>query len=473
MAAQRYSKPPKASPKLCHSGADLTVDDGDSGAQRSGGRGDRRLDRYGDPSGTRAHSRHQRSPCRDRPRQADDVGSSEQHHIAEKFALSHDGFRRCNPGATIRRAGTMEIYRVFSRVRRDRDHEPDNGVAWLSRRVCRLEDKVHGRRKLTVADVGEQGLIARLQRALSRGHDRSVALSIGDDAALLRQVGPQAVLTTDMLLEGVDFERRWASARDIGHKAAAVNLSDLAAMGARPRGLLLSLAIAPTESVAFVIELARAADRLGQRYGAPVVGGDLSRTTGPLVVSVTAVGEVHGALALRRGRGRPGDLVLVSGTLGDAALGLALLQRDPHAQGSWVRRQLRPLPRVPLALALAAARVVRSAADISDGLARDARHVVAPGCGVYLTACDLPLAPGLVRRAARLGISSLDLALGGGEDFELVLAVAPANVARALRQAARLGEQLTVIGRIDRGRGVHLDGHHVDSGGARGFDHFK
>src|SRR5207253_2523920 len=141
--------------------------------------------------------------------------------------------------------------------------------------------------------------------------------------------------------------------------------SDLAAMGARPRALLLSLGLRRTDTVAEVLALVAALDAAGRRLGAPLVGGDLSRTSGPLVVSVAAVGEVEPRRALRRHRGRPGDVVLVSGALGGAALGLELLRRGRRRPAHFVRRQLAPQARVGLGRALGRTGVVRAAADLS------------------------------------------------------------------------------------------------------------
>lgn len=322
----------------------------------------------------------------------------------------------------------------------------------------------------TVGDIGEVGLLRLLRRRFQR-LDRGVLMGIGDDAALLQAVGPTAVLTTDMLIEHVDFERAWANATDIGHKAAAVNLSDLAAMGARPRALLASLALEPSYPVADVLKLLGRLDAVGRRFGAPLVGGDLSRIGGPLVVSVTAVGQVAQARVLRRGGGRIGDSVLVSGSLGQAALGLLQLQAGQSARGAAVRRQLRPEPHVVLGEALARTGQVRACADISDGLIKDALHVVGPGLGVELDVSQLPLRPTLRRQAAALGRNPWQLALSGGEDFELVLAVAPRHVAAIQAVGARLAVPLTVVGRVLRQRGVSLR-HGADLAGLSAFDHF-
>ncbi|MEZ0310831.1 MAG: thiamine-phosphate kinase [Myxococcota bacterium] len=323
-----------------------------------------------------------------------------------------------------------------------------------------------GAGKQTVADVGEAGLIARIQRYV-KPRGAGVVVGIGDDAALVRAVAPAAVLTTDMLVEDVDFRLAWATWSDIGHKAAAVNLSDLAAMGARPRGLLLSLALRPDIHVDDVMALVRTLAQVGARYGAPLVGGDLSKIDGPVVASVTAIGEVDPKRALRRYGGRVGDLVLVSGALGGAAAGLAALQAGIATPLR--KRQLRPTPNVALGVALAKSRLVQSAADISDGLARDALHVAPRGAGVAIDAEALPIDRGVVELAARLGEDPLRLAAAGGEDFELVLAVAPKNVVRVQALARRHQCRLTVVGKIVKKSGVSLG--RVPA--LTAFDHFR
>ncbi len=323
-----------------------------------------------------------------------------------------------------------------------------------------------GSGKRTVSDVGEAGLIARIQRHV-RPRGAGVVVGIGDDAAMVRAVAPAAVLTTDMLVEDVDFRLAWASWSDVGHKAAAVNLSDLAAMGATPRGLLLSLALRPDTHVDDVMALVRSLARVGERYGAPLVGGDLSKIDGPLVASVTAIGEVDPKRALRRHAGRVGDLVLVSGALGGAAAGLAALQAGLATPLH--RRQLRPTPKVALGVALARTGLVRSAADISDGLARDAMHVAPRGAGVVIDTVALPVDRGVAEVARRLQKDALRFAAAGGEDFELVLAVAPKDVARLQTLARRHGERLTVVGTIVKQPGVSL-GRDTD---LEAFDHFR
>ncbi len=322
----------------------------------------------------------------------------------------------------------------------------------------------------TVGEVGELALLRLIRRRFVRAAP-GVRIGVGDDAAVLRAFSRAPVVTTDMLVEGVDFAFAWSHWADVGHKAAAVNLSDLAAMGAAPRALVVALALRPRDRVVDVMALLAALAAVGRRYGAPLVGGDLSATRGPMVVAVTAVGELVAAPLLRQ-RGRPGDVVLVSGSLGAAAAGLRLLWRQGRAPAELRRRQVRPEPRVSLGVALARSGLVRAAVDISDGLAADALHLARPGSGVALDAARLPIAATTARAAARLGTPAWRLALSGGEDFELALAVPRQHVQATIKVAARTGARLTPVGRIVASPGLHIAG----APGAAlsgGFQHFS
>ncbi len=318
----------------------------------------------------------------------------------------------------------------------------------------------------TVADVGEAGLIARIQRYV-KPRGAGVVVGVGDDAALVRAVKPAAVLTTDMLVENVDFRFAWATWADVGHKAAAVNLSDLAAMGARPRGLLLSLALRSDVRVSDVMALVSTLAKVGARYGAPLVGGDLSKIDGPVVASVTAIGEVDPKRALRRHAARVGDVVLVSGALGGAAAGLDALQAG--LMTPLRERQLRPTPNIRLGMALADSGLIKSAADISDGLARDALHLVPKGAGVALDVTALPIDRDVARVAGHFHKDAVRLAVAGGEDFELVLACAPRDVARVQAIARRQRCRLTVVGKVVKQPGLVMEG----AAKLDAFDHFR
>jgi thiamine-monophosphate kinase len=320
---------------------------------------------------------------------------------------------------------------------------------------------------------GEFEIIALFTRALPIG-GRGVVVGPGDDAAVLRPApGEDLVATVDAVVEGVHFDARSTPA-DVGWKALAVNLSDLAAMGARPLAALVALGLPPDPPLATLRGLARGLGACAREHGLPVVGGNVTRSPA-LSVTVTALGAVPEGRAVLRSGARPGDLVAVTGTLGDAALGLA-----PGAPAALARRQRRPTPRVRAGLALAG--LVRAAVDVSDGFVQDLGHLCrASGVGALVAAADLPLSPAY-RRAARRLPDPWAPALAGGEDYELVVAFAPARLHAVQAAAARARTPLTVVGRFVRGGAIRVlgpdgepvavpPGHdHLRAGGSRASD---
>jgi len=308
-----------------------------------------------------------------------------------------------------------------------------------------MRHRSHGAR----ARAGEFALIDRFVRAVpTRG--AGVAVGPGDDAAVLRLApGEELVATVDAVVEGVHFDRR-SSPADAGWKALAVNLSDLAAMGARPLFALVALGLPAGTPERTALGIARGLGACARAHRVAVVGGNVSRAR-DLSVTVTALGAVAAGRAVLRAGARPGDLVAVTGTLGDAALGLR-----PRAAPALARRQRRPTPRVAAGVALAG--LVRAAVDVSDGLAQDLGHLCrASGVGARIGLRDLPLSPAYRRAALRLA-DPWAPALSGGEDYELVVAVAPASLAAVRAAAARARTPLTVIGRFVRGKGVRVVG---------------
>ena len=306
-----------------------------------------------------------------------------------------------------------------------------------------------------------------------------VRLGIGDDAALLGvPAGQELAVCTDTLVAGVHFPLA-TSARDLGWKALAVNLSDLAAMGATPAWALLALTL-PEATREFVAEFADGFAELAAQHRVALVGGDTTR--GPLSVTVTAHGFVQPERALRRDAARVGDLVFVTGTLGDAAAGLRCLDpRDArahalfHAPGdtreSLIARLQRPMPRIAAGMAL---RDVASACiDVSDGLLADLGHVAAgSGVGIEINAADLPASSALL--ALFDADDRLALQAAGGDDYELAFTAPPARERDLLRDLAQSGCGATRIGRVVAGQGVRL----LDADGAeislrrRGWEHF-
>lgn len=304
-------------------------------------------------------------------------------------------------------------------------------------------------------------------------------IGVGDDAAVLKALG-QVVITTDMLIEDVDFRRRWASWADVGHKAAAVNLSDLAAMGASAVGLNVGLAAAPHELCRDMLRLLLSCHEVGAAAGAPIIGGDLSQTSGPLVLSVTAVG-IASARPLLRHRGQVGDRIFVTGSLGAAAAGLWLLEHAPgklplprKTARALMQRQLRPTAQLAAAKNLARANVVRSMADISDGLHQDLRHVLPEHLGALIDADALPVADGVHQVAVHAGKQGIDLALLGGEDFELVMVVPARHVTAAQRACSKVGVALTDVGVVTATSSIIYTGHAAPSWRhGQGYHHFQ
>ena len=306
---------------------------------------------------------------------------------------------------------------------------------------------------------GEFDLIAAIRR-LAPGHPR-LALGIGDDCAAIRMPGgPELLATTDMLMEGRHFALEGARARDVGYKALAVNLSDIAAMAGVPLAALVAVALPRDKAVQLASSLTCGMVPLAEQFGVALAGGDTNAWDGPLVISITLLGEAIPPGPVTRSGAHPGDAVLVTGPLGGSLLG----------------RHLRPTPRVAEAQALHRLVPIHAMIDISDGLAADLGHILAEsgGLGALLDASSIPIHLDAVRSVARDGRSSLDHALHDGEDFELCLTLDPADADRLLA-APPPGVTLHRIGTILADPGLHLraaDGS-VTPLAPRGFDHLR
>ena len=312
--------------------------------------------------------------------------------------------------------------------------------------------------------AGEFDLIARIRARVATRAD--VVLGIGDDAALLAPPpGRQLVVTADTLNDGVHFPPG-TSPTDVGWKALAVNLSDLASMGAEPAWCTLSLSL-PQSDPAWIEGFLDGFLDLAGQHGIALVGGDTTR--GPLSIAVTAMGLVEPGRALRRDGARVGDEVWVTGTLGDAAGGLALLDREPVPA---LRARLdRPTPRVAAGRALAG--IATACVDVSDGLLADLGHVCARShVAAHLDVDALPASAAL--REAFGEADRIALQASGGDDYELCF-TAPADAGADIGAvSAQLGLRITRIGRIVAGEGVHpVDAKSQPwSSPRRGYDHF-
>lgn len=359
---------------------------------------------------------------------------------------------------------------------------------------------------MTLSDLTERELIARIQQRLPPAPDW-VLVGIGDDAAVVEPERNRVeVLSVDAVVEGIHFDRSFVPADAIGHRALAVNLSDLAAMGAAPRLALLSCVLPPALPLDDFDALIGGLAALAARYRIHVAGGNLTRSPGPLMVDVTVVGTVKRRQTLVRAGARPGDELYVSGTIGGAAAGLEMLRTRrkrftaEDAEGAeagtvseqgfsspssastaveaCVHRYLYPEPRVRLGLLLARNRAASACIDLSDGLA-DAVHQVAAasGVGAVIDAGALPIDPAAREWFERRGADSTIAAVTGGDDYELLFAAKPRTGGRLTAAMRPAGVALTRIGICTADRAVVLR-----AGGdaasdtplpRAGYDHFR
>jgi thiamine-monophosphate kinase len=335
---------------------------------------------------------------------------------------------------------------------------------------------------MRVSELGEFPLIDRVAKIASVDRD-DVVVGIGDDVAVLDTGGDDWLLAkVDVQVEGVHFVPGSISPRDLGRKALAINLSDIAAAGGWPDYALVSLALPADTEVAWVEALYRGLRQEGDRYGVAIVGGNMARSPQAIVVDVFVLGRVPRHRLLLRSGARPGDQVLVTGTLGDSAAGLALLQEPTIELGAVARewllaRHYTPTPRLPEARIISRRQQATAMIDLSDGLSSDVGHICERSdVGVRLWAARLPISPAARQVAAATGRLAWQLALEGGEDYELCF-TAPADTAEALAQAIKgeTGTQVTIIGEIlpdVRRLLAHGDGSEIPWQ-AGGWEHFR
>ncbi len=327
---------------------------------------------------------------------------------------------------------------------------------------------------MKLRDLGEFGLIERIrQNAAAAKH---VVRGIGDDAAeLVIPDGHHLLTSTDLLIEDIHFRWDWTDPESLGHKAVAVNLSDLAAMGATPLSLYLGLAC-PSETEVITIDrfLSGLLDE-ARTHGATLVGGDTCSSNGPWLISVTVEGSAPKESIVGRDGAKPGDLIMVSGTLGDSALALQMRRQGQSPADDLWERHNRPQARVRLGRELGASGWVNAMIDISDGLAADLAHILSSSkVGGVIELSRLPLSKAYSQQQ-ETSPGRYELALHGGEDYELLFTVPACAVDEVAALARRAGEQVTVIGSITAGCGEVLarDDNGLDQPVlVKGYDHF-
>jgi thiamine-monophosphate kinase len=313
-------------------------------------------------------------------------------------------------------------------------------------------------------NLRERGFVEFL-RAQAGFRPPQLRLGIGDDAAIFRPApGFESLLTCDLLVESVHFDLKTTPPWELGARAVAASLSDIAAMGGLPRAYLVSLAIPRRGALSkeFFKSLYAGMRAWGESFGAALSGGDSSSSPGPLLIDIFMLGEVEKGRALLRSGARPGDLVFCTGSPGDSAAGLAVLQGklknpDKGAAAIAVKRHLLPVPRCLAGRFLSTQSAASACIDISDGIASEAHHLSREsGVAIDLDADAIPLSPAV--RA--LGKNALDWALRGGEDYELLFTAPPSKLGLLERDfRGRTGVSLSLIGRVKRGRGVRIKRH--------------
>jgi thiamine-monophosphate kinase len=330
------------------------------------------------------------------------------------------------------------------------------------------------------ASASSENQIVRFLEERFGGRRASLEMGIGDDAAVFRPPGAEErwVVTTDMLLEGVDFRADWQTPEQLGWKALAENLSDLAAMGVRPRFYTVALAIPSAIGESWIAAFYQGLTSLAKIHGAILIGGDLSRSLHGVQVCIAALGETLRRKILYRAGGKAGDGIYVTGSLGRSAAGLFLLEQG-CTEGATLAERLaleahrRPRPRCREGLWLAQQSLAGGMIDVSDGLSMDLHRLCrASGAGAEICLSRLPR----FEASGSWGCDPLELALHGGEDFELLFSIPAGKTARFEASYPRRLEPCTQIGRLTRHPGVYC----VDGRGGRrrrvaerGFDHFR
>lgn len=330
----------------------------------------------------------------------------------------------------------------------------------------------------TVRDVGEFALIRRLQKRLGR---RPQPVPLGDDAAVLNwRENTPLVVTCDIQMEGIHFRRSYLTPEGIGYRAMAVNLSDLAAMGAVPEYAVVSLGLPGHFSVDELDALYDGFENALSRFGGEIVGGNLSFSPGRLLVDITLIGRPAARRVLTRSGARPGDRIYLTGTCGAAALGFLVLNRLPPEKrkrfAPLVQAHLAPVPLIALGSRLAEIEGITAAIDTSDGLVQDLGHICeASRVGAVLFAEALPVPPLAQELCRELGRDLQSIILGGGEDYQLLFTTRPAVSEEAVRRLAReTGSSVQCIGEIVAGEGVWLqEGKSRRRLKASGWDHFR
>lgn len=329
----------------------------------------------------------------------------------------------------------------------------------------------------TLQDIGEFGLIEKITNWMGN-HRPEVIRGIGDDVAVIEMGKKALLLTTDILIEDIHFERSWTDPYRLGKKALAVNLSDIAAMGGTPKYFLITVGLPKTLPLSFVALFYRGLKEMARRHQVDLVGGDTSLSQ-KITVNICLIGEGEKENLLFRSGAKVGDDLYVSGTLGDAALGLKILQdkRNPKKPKGLIEKHLSPTPRVDLGHALGKKQIASAMIDVSDGLVSDTFHILEESkVGARIWGDHIPLSNLFRRWVSGYSGDPYQIALSGGEDYELLFTASPKQKTAIQSLSRSLNVPITHVGKILPPKdGLQL----IGKGGKEvalnqlGFDHFK
>ena len=330
---------------------------------------------------------------------------------------------------------------------------------------------------MDLREIGEFGFINRIKKWMVAS-DPDLVQGIGDDVAVIEMRGKTLLVTTDILIEGIHFDRSWIDPYRLGKKSLVVNLSDIAAMGGTPKYFLISLGLPKNLSLAFISLFYRGLKEGAKRFQVDLIGGDTS-VSQKIVINICLLGEGRkGDLLFRRGA-KAGNDLFISGTLGDAALGLKILQKKGLAAGpkGLIEKQLSPHPRIDLGQAIAQHRLATAMIDVSDGLLIDTTHLLEEsGVGARIWEDRIPLSRLYRKWIPSYSKDPYQIALTGGEDYELLFTAPPEMKKRILSPALSAKVPITCIGKIlPQKDGFHIvrkDGKEY-SPDRLGFEHFK
>jgi thiamine-monophosphate kinase len=326
-------------------------------------------------------------------------------------------------------------------------------------------------------EIGEFGLINRIRKWIAAS-DSAVIQGIGDDVAVIEMAGKALLVTTDILIEGIHFDRSWIDPYRLGKKALIVNLSDIAAMGGTPKYFLISLGLPKDLSLSFISSFYRGLKEGARKFRVDLVGGDTSLSQ-KIVINICLLGEGRKKGLLFRRGARVGDDLLVSGTLGDAGLGLRILQTKGFMGGpkGLIERHLSPCPRIQLGQAIAEHHCATAMIDVSDGLLIDTTHLLEEGgVGARIWEERIPLSRLYRKWVHAYSKDPYQIALYGGEDYELLFTAPPEKRKKVSSLAHSLGTSITRIGEIlpqKEGLQIIREDEEKYSPTRLGFDHFK